>query len=658
VAALATLAMALLLASVGVSGPAQAAPARTVTLTGSFVEVHGDSKYADQTFYYLHAGDRYYRLRTAGELTVRPRSTIEVHGQLTGDTIDLRASGSVRTSAAAAATSTALGQKSVLAINVVWPGATLTATPAQQRSFLFGSDSRSVAQYYSDASYGQMTWTGGVTPSYTITDPATCDLFSLANQADAAAAAGGYDLDSYDALMINAPNLHCGSAGYGEIGGKHSWIENGLWNLGDGYARLVPTHEIGHQLGLYHSHGLECGTVTITSACLDDATGHNEEYGNAYDVMGNNWPGDDADGVTWFSAKQEMILGWLSGSRVRNVASSGTYPLVPLEKKGTSQPQVLVITAGSHTYYVEYRQPISQDSFLTAYPAATNSVHINVSTALGGDTGPFALDFSPGSTKGGYYDWYDAPLAVGKSFTEPGKAFTISPLSQNGTTAAVKVTFAETPTVTAKSPAAGATGVAVGSTTARTPVTAGFGAAVAGVNTSSFTLRRGSTAVPATVSYDATTHKATLLPRKPLVKDTRYTASLSSSITSTGGRPLAPLSWTFTTGPRPVVTTTQPASRATGVRRKANITATFSEAVTGIPTKAAATPNVTLTRTSTGATFRSVAGYQKKTRKVTLNPTGTLRARTTYTVTLRSGIKDTAGNPLTTKAWTFTTGRR
>ena len=49
------------------------------------------------------------------------------------------------------------GTQSVLMINVVWAGASLTATAEQEQNFMFGSDSRTIASYYTDASYGQMT---------------------------------------------------------------------------------------------------------------------------------------------------------------------------------------------------------------------------------------------------------------------------------------------------------------------------------------------------------------------------------------------------------------------------------------------------------------------------------------------------------------------
>jgi hypothetical protein len=208
------------------------------------------------------------------------------------------------------------------------------------------------------------------------------------------------------------------------------------------------------------------------------------------------------------------------------------------------------------------------------------------------------------------------------------------------------------PTVTARSPAVNATAVSQVAN-----VTATFSEPVQGVGTASFTLRNAAgTSVAAAVSYNTTTRVATLNPSANLAPDTRYTATLTGSSTGIrdmAGNTLTTTSWTFLTGPRPVVTARSPAINATGVSRTANVTSTFSEAVQGVS-------GTTFTlRNPAGTVITAVVSYNATTRVATLNPSATLAAGTKYTARLTGGttaIRDVAGNPLALTSWSFTTG--
>ena len=93
-----------------------------------------------------------------------------------------------------------------------------------------------------------------------------------------------------------------------------------------------------------------------------------------------------------------------------------------------------------------------------------------------------------------------------------------------------------------------------------------------------------------------------------------------------------------------------PADAALDVARSGNITATFSEAME--PT------------TITSATFNVIEGTTAVPGQVTyagnvatFNPTNDLNGTTVVTATITTGVKDLAGNPLTSpKTWSFTTG--
>jgi hypothetical protein len=103
------------------------------------------------------------------------------------------------------------------------------------------------------------------------------------------------------------------------------------------------------------------------------------------------------------------------------------------------------------------------------------------------------------------------------------------------------------PTVTSKSPADGATGVAPGAS-----VSATFSVAMdpSTISASSFTLTApDGSLVPATVAYGSQTQTATLTPSAPLTAGATYRALLEHTVAAPGGNELAaPVSWSFAVG--------------------------------------------------------------------------------------------------------------
>jgi O-glycosyl hydrolase len=208
-------------------------------------------------------------------------------------------------------------------------------------------------------------------------------------------------------------------------------------------------------------------------------------------------------------------------------------------------------------------------------------------------------------------------------------------------------------TVSAVTPTSGSTGVAIATT-----VTATFGSAMTAstISTSTFTLTGSSGAVAGTVSYNATTNIATFTPTASLAYGATYTATIGVGATdSAGGALAAPYTWNFTTltGPVPTVTSTVPATGATNVNAAAQVTATFSQAMT-----ASTINSSTFTLTPAGGSVvAATVTYNGVTHTATLTPAAALASSVTYTATITTGAQSTEDAALASNyTWTFTTG--
>lgn len=170
------------------------------------------------------------------------------------------------------------------------------------------------------------------------------------------------------------------------------------------------------------------------------------------------------------------------------------------------------------------------------------------------------------------------------------------------------------------------------------------------INTTTYTLKQGTTPVLGTVSYSGNT--AVFVPNTPLTTNTVYTATVAKSVTNLDNTTLiADYTWKFTTGTivAPTVTSTDPINGTTGVSLNKTITANFSMVMdpltinkTTFTVKQGNTP-ITGTVTYTGST-------------ATFTPTVNLLEGKLYTATITTGAKNAAGIPLANDfIWNFTT---
>ncbi|HCL06745.1 MAG TPA: hypothetical protein DHW64_12650 [Chitinophagaceae bacterium] len=209
------------------------------------------------------------------------------------------------------------------------------------------------------------------------------------------------------------------------------------------------------------------------------------------------------------------------------------------------------------------------------------------------------------------------------------------------------------PTVVSTDPANTETGVALDKR-----VTATFSEVMdpVSVNTQTFTLRTGNTAVLGTIIYNGLT--ATLTPLANLAPSTVYTATITTGAKDLAGNTiLSNYNWTFTTRAasdvtRPTVILTDPANASTGVLQNKKISAAFSEAMDSL----SVVQNFTLVNTSLGGI--NVAGTVSYTGITTMFfPASDLAPNTTYTAKITKVAKDLAGNTLLNDyVWAFTTG--
>lgn len=279
------------------------------------------------------------------------------------------------------------------------------------------TNTNSVAAFYAAESYGGLTLTGDVSGWFTITyDTSTCDTAAIQSRADAKATAAGVDLASYTNISYVFPHLNaCSFAGRAQVPGTRSWI-NTISTTSPKIHDWVVAHELGHNFGVHHANSYSCttgGTRVALSATAAECSA--TEYGDPHTVMGA-W--NPIAKYPHSHAWHRLQMGYIGTAERRDVSVSGLYTLGSTKYADSSTKSLRINRTGSsatrHWFDIEFRQPGTLfDGFASTAPVV-NGATIRL---VGDDTlrtQSWLIDTTPATTA-----FSDAPLGVGKTFTDP-----------------------------------------------------------------------------------------------------------------------------------------------------------------------------------------------------------------------------------------------
>jgi len=281
-----------------------------------------------------------------------------------------------------------------------------------------------VSPFYQHSSYGLTSLTNIVT-TQVLRMPRTAayyvanDVYGYQLGTDAEQkAAINYNLTNYDRVVILFSSLRSfpgaqqnvfGSAnGWSNIGGQTVWV-NGALYFG------VLAHELGHTYGVYHGNLWQVHDGNPISR-----NGTDVEYGDTFDVMGENHSDTRTDFNPWF----KNIFGWISDTQVQTVTVSGTYRIFAYDSDNYSAPSgerlaLKIVKDSTHNYWIGCKRNFTDN------PSMENGAYV-----FWGYNYNRQSDLLDMTTPG--VNIQDAALALGAIFTDTATNITIRPVAVGG----------------------------------------------------------------------------------------------------------------------------------------------------------------------------------------------------------------------------------
>lgn len=413
----------------GLCPPAQAAITRSGTLHATVADDFrsGDSN----TRYTLQSGSQRTVVRPT-ELAAEAGDRVEFTGELRND----RLVGAVKATGAEQLAAIPPGSRktAVLLINPSGGGAGPWSQESARSEVFTGANSASA--FYEEESYGAISLTGKLRPDGDVfgwfnlnASTAGCPYMEWQSKAKAAAADAGIDLSGYQHLIYMLPfqGLQGPCTWFGIAGIDSNWV---MIN-GDFGVKIV-THELGHNLGLFHAGSLTCTSGGVRVQISDNCT--TTEYGDPFDTMGSTAARHSSG---WNLAK----LGFIGPENVETIETSGTYSMRSALHP-TTEPTTLRIPhersfGGEVTswYYLEVRE--KGGVFENLNDATMTGVSIRIAPNPDFSPETLLLDANPATST-----FEDAPLAAGETF-DAGGPVQIKTLSAGGGEATVSITLDE-----------------------------------------------------------------------------------------------------------------------------------------------------------------------------------------------------------------------
>ena len=394
--------------------------------------------------YFLDTGKQFFAIALENEELLNAR--VSVTGKFNSENTIIPEKIKVAGAEKEASSVPVSGSRKVLALFLNFQNSTTQPVSAAEVKNKIFTDVKSLNQYYQQVSGNRLRLSGVQSPDGDVagyfTLPFTnegCNYYEWFPAADQLAADSGIDINLYQSVIYlfagNDSRCNGASATLGVIG--DTTTTNRIFFLGaftDFYwenFQYYITHELGHNLGLYHVNGYNnCPQIVPLESCTDFV-----EYADRSDVMGYF-------NTHLLSNYYRQKLGWLNG-QVKTFDTPGVYyvnlhsPSYP--SKQTTMAQIRIKDADGNltaqSIYLEYRRNFPPFDIFESGDFPNPPIQLankGVTIRLAGTNNPLAIsryyiiDTTPFTN-----DFGDAALPPGGTYANTYYGISITTISVN-----------------------------------------------------------------------------------------------------------------------------------------------------------------------------------------------------------------------------------